>query len=60
MKKSYRVDEVADELGVSRRTVERMIQGGELESFKVRDARRIDVSEVLKMKKKEQSDADAA
>ena len=56
-KKSYRVDEVAKEFAVSRRTVYRMIQEHELESFKVRDRLRIDAAEVERLKKKEmQSD----
>lgn len=53
-KKSYRIDEVAEEFDVSRRTVERLIQRGELQSFKVGDTRRIDAEELERMKKKEQ------
>lgn len=52
MKKTYRVDEVAKELEVSRRTIERLIQRGEIHSYKVGDTRRIDVSEIEKLKKK--------
>ena len=52
-KKSYRIDEVATELDVSRRTIYRMIQERQLESFKVRDRQRIDASEVERLKKKE-------
>jgi excisionase family DNA binding protein len=52
-KKSYRVDEAAEELGVSRRTVERAIATGEIHAYKVRDTRRIDADEVDRIKKKE-------
>lgn len=52
-KKSFNVDEVANELGVSRRTIERMIQSREINSFKAREARRIDAEEVLRVKKKD-------
>lgn len=55
MKKTLRIDEVAEQLGVSRRTVERAIKSGELQSFKFRDTRRIDLEEVQRLKKKEQS-----
>ena len=53
MKNSYRIDEAADYLGVSRRTIERAIKDGELLSYKFRDARRIDAEELEKVKKKE-------
>jgi excisionase family DNA binding protein len=56
MKNSYRIDEAADYLGVSRRTVERAIKTGELQSFKFRDARRIELQDLEKAKKKEQND----
>jgi len=49
--KSYRIDEAAEVLGVSRRTVERAIKSGELHSFKVRDARRIDGAELERVQK---------
>ena len=52
-KKSYRLDEVAKEFDVSRRTVERLIQRGELPSFKVGDTRRVDAEEIDRFKKKE-------
>jgi len=53
MKKSYRIDEAAEALGVSRRTVERAIKSGELLSFKLRDSRRIDADEIERLKHKE-------
>jgi excisionase family DNA binding protein len=34
-KKSYRLDEVAEQWDVSRKTVQRLIQKGELEAFKI-------------------------
>jgi putative molybdopterin biosynthesis protein len=52
-KKSYRIDEVAREFAVSRRTIYRMIEDGQLDSFKVRDRQRIDAAEVERLKKKE-------
>jgi len=57
MKKSYRVDEVADALQVSRRTVERLIKTGELPSYKIGDTRtrRIDPDEVERLKKSGQN-----
>lgn len=55
-KKTYRVDEAAEELGVSRRTVERAIQSGEIHAYKVRDTRRIDAEEIDRVKKKEYSE----
>jgi excisionase family DNA binding protein len=54
MKKSYRIDEVAEEFDVSRRTIERLIQRGELQSFKVGDTRRIDPEEIERLKKRYQ------
>lgn len=53
-KQSYRIDEAAELLGVSRRTVERAIKSGELQSFKFRDTRRIEAEEIERLKKKEQ------
>jgi len=53
MKNTYRVDEAAKELEVSRRTVERLIQRGDLPSFKVGDTRRIDAQELERLKKNE-------
>jgi len=53
MKNTYRIDEAAKELEVSRRTVERLIQRGELQSFKVADTRRIDARELERLKKNE-------
>ena len=41
MKKSYRIDEVANEFDVSRRTVERWIANGELESIRIGHTRRV-------------------
>lgn len=40
-KKTYRIDEVAKHLDVSRRTVERWIANGELESIKIGHTRRV-------------------
>ena len=51
MKKSYRVDEAAAEFDVSKRTVERLIQRGEIESYKVGDSRGIDAQEIERVKK---------
>lgn len=53
IKKSLRIDEVARDLDVSRRTIERLIQRGELQSFKVGDTRRIDSEEIERLKKKD-------
>ena len=50
-KATYRVDEVAKELAVSKRTIERLIQRGDLHSFKVGDTRRIDHDELERLKK---------
>ena len=55
-KKTYRVDEVAAELAVSRRTVERAIKSGELQAFKIRDSIRVDADELTRIKKKEPHD----
>ena len=59
MKNSYRIDEAANMLGVSRRTVERAIKSGEIQSFKIRDTRRIDAEEIDRVKKKESNDLPA-
>jgi excisionase family DNA binding protein len=56
-KSSYRIDEAAEELGVSPRTVERAIKAGEIQSFKFRDTRRIDCEEIQRVKKKEQNES---
>jgi len=53
MKKSYRIDELAKDFDVSRRTIERLIQRGEIQSFKVGDTRRIEAEEVERLKKKD-------
>ncbi len=53
MKLTYRIDEAADYLGVSRRTIERAIKDGELHSYKFRDTRRIEFEELEKVKKKD-------
>lgn len=58
MKKYYRVDEVAKELDVSRRTVERAIQRGELDSHKVFGSRRIEAEELERLKGKKNRDDD--
>lgn len=57
-KLSFRIDEVADKLGVSRATVYRAIQSGELHAFKIRNARRIEAEEIERLKKKEKVTAD--
>lgn len=51
-KRTYRVDEAAEEFDVSRRTIERLIKRGELQSYKVGDTRRIDAEELERLKKK--------
>jgi len=53
MKKSYRIDEAAEELSVSKRTIERLIHDGEIHSYKIRDTRRIDREEIEKLKHRE-------
>ena len=53
MKLTYLIDEAADYLGVSRRTIERAIEDGELHSYKFRDTRRIEFEELEKVKKKD-------
>lgn len=50
MKKNLRIDEVAKEFDVSRRTVERLIQKGEIQSFKVGDTRRVPAEELDRIK----------
>ena len=45
MKESYRIDEVAKKLEVSRRTVERAIRRGEIRSFKILGCRRVPAEE---------------
>jgi len=55
IKKSYRIDEAAREFDVSPRTVERLIQRGELDSYKIGGNRRILAEELDRVKKKEQS-----
>jgi len=47
-KKSLRIDEVADEFRVSRRTVQRWIKSGELDTVKIGGTRRIWVDEIQK------------
>jgi excisionase family DNA binding protein len=58
MKKFYNINEVAKDYEVSRRTVERLIKSGELQSFKFGDSRRIEAQELERLKKKEQSETD--
>ncbi|NPU86369.1 MAG: helix-turn-helix domain-containing protein [Syntrophaceae bacterium] len=41
MKRNFRIDEAADVLGTSRRTVYRLLMTGELVGFKVRSCLRI-------------------
>jgi putative molybdopterin biosynthesis protein len=52
MKRTFRVDEVARELDVSRRTVERLIQRGQIVVFKVGASVRIDQAEIENFKKR--------
>lgn len=52
-KKTYRVDEAAVELGVSKRTIERAIQSQEIQSYKIRDTRRIEAQEIERLKRRE-------
>jgi excisionase family DNA binding protein len=56
-KKSYRIDELAKDFDVSRRTIERLIQRGEIQSFKIGDTRRIEAEEVERLKKKDSRSA---
>ena len=58
IKKSYRIDELAREFAVSRRTIERLIERGEIQTFTVGDTRtrRIDAEEAERIKKKEPRD----
>jgi len=51
MKTSYSIQEVAKVFSVSRRTVERAIKSGELQSFKIRHTRRIEAEELARLKK---------
>ena len=53
MKNFYRLDEVAREFGVSRRTVERLVKSGELQSLKIGGGRRIALEELERLKKNE-------
>lgn len=46
--KRLRIDEVADEFRVTRRTVFRWIKSGELESVKIGGTRRISIDDVEK------------
>jgi len=55
LKDSYNLNEAADLLGVSRRTLERAIKDGEVNSYKLRYARRIEAEEIERIKKKEQT-----
>lgn len=48
MKKSLRIDEVADQFRVSRRTVQRWIKSGEVETIKIGGTRRIWIDELEK------------
>ena len=48
MKTKFRLDEVAEEFDVTRRTVERWIKNGDLESVKIGHTRRITREEIEK------------
>ena len=58
MKKSLRIDEVADEFRVSRRTVQRWIKSGEVETIKIGGTRRIWVDALEKKKRRRASISD--
>lgn len=51
MKESYRIDEVAKKLNVSRRTVERALRRGELNAFRIGSDRRIPAAELERIRK---------
>jgi excisionase family DNA binding protein len=51
-KKTSRVDKLEETWDVSRRTVERLINGGELDAFKVDDTWRIKQGEVEEFERK--------
>ena len=53
LKHYYRIDEVAREFSVSRRTIYRLIAKGELSAIKLGHGRRISVEELQRVKKKE-------
>lgn len=48
MKKTYRLDEVAEQFDVTRRTVERWVKSGELESVKIGHTRRVTDEQIEK------------
>lgn len=48
VKKNIRIDELAEQLEVSRRTVERWVKNGEVDSFKIGGTRFIPVDSVGK------------
>jgi excisionase family DNA binding protein len=52
MKQSYRTDEAAEYLNVTRRTIQRRIKRGDLHVFNVGQSRRIPTSELASMIKK--------
>lgn len=51
MKKSLRIDEAAKEFDISRRTLYRLIQKGEVETYKLGHNRRITAEEIDRVKK---------
>ena len=57
--KTYRVDELAETWDVSRRTVERLINRGELDAFKVGDTWRIRQEQIADYEKKRSGKAES-
>jgi len=55
LKKSLTIKETGEELGVHPRTIQREIQRGEIQSFKVGTARRIAAEEIERLKKRQQA-----
>lgn len=55
MKKTYLLDEIAEEFRVTRRTVERWIKDGELDAIKIGHTRRVtsDALDVIKKKERQ-------
>ena len=51
MKTSYTLEETAESLAISRRTVERLVKARELQSYRVGHSRRIAAEELERLKK---------
>jgi excisionase family DNA binding protein len=58
MKKSYRIDEIAEDWSVSRKTVEREIKRGELDAFKVGSTWRIKAETVSNYERQKKNGLD--